>query len=198
MEVVLCKPDALSGPHSEVAVGTARAFLLSLGRVCEGGDFSELSGLFFRAARNAATQVSERAATESSFCGVLVHPLDCAADLRASAGHLVDRRIGTATILRLALAGLGFRVDAVRRHTCSDEDVQAIYPPQAKTGVAGALLNYLSGHEIEVWWLSGHQDPCALQWWKIYARHFLKRHPANGRHLLRNLVHVCDRPERVI
>ncbi|MFF9349488.1 hypothetical protein [Streptomyces sp. NPDC014734] len=198
MPVVFCKPDALDGPHSTVRGHRAAGFYAALAAQCAGEGPEGLVEPWRTSARRAATQIAERAQTEEAFRGMVVAPDAAAERLRQASRLLADGPEQTRGVVRRAVRLLGFEVEAERQVVLGEAGVEEVYGGATTTvefeRVRADLVNYLASDPVEVWLLSGRQDPCVLQWWKTYVRHMLlDRKP--GEYLLRNLVHVCDGPD---
>ncbi|NBM14465.1 hypothetical protein [Streptomyces sp. GC420] len=195
MPVVFCKPDALYGPHSTVDGQRAAALLTALAARCAGDGLEGVAEAWRTGAQRAATQIAERAGTEPAFRGTLIAPDAAAVRLQQASHVLGSGPVPTRDVLRAAVEGLGFELEAERRVVLGERGVEAVYAGTTTTvefeDVRKDLVDYLAADSVEVWLLSDRQEECALQWWKTYVRHMLlDRRP--GEYLLRNLVHVCD------
>jgi len=199
MEIVFCKPDALSGLHSIVPRLRASSLLFALASACDSSDLSFIPENLRALAGRAAKQIHERSMTELTFKGSVAHKQESATRLRQSVSLLEDETLPTLSVLRQSIEGLGFSIEEAYRHVCTESDVEAIYPshPGRSGDIHLELIDYLVGHPIEIWWLSGEQHPCVLQWWKTYVRHLFKDRLPNQEYLIRNLVHVCDGEDRL-
>ncbi|TRV79509.1 hypothetical protein FKN01_10190 [Streptomyces sp. 130] len=198
MPVVFCEPDALDGPHSTVRGHRAAGFYAALAAQCAGDGPEGLAEPWRTSARRAAARIAERARTEEAFRATVVAP-DAAAERLRQAGRLLwDGPEQIRDVVRRAVRLLGFEVEAERRVVLGEAGVGAVYGGAATTVESGrvraGLMHHPASDPVEVWLLSGRQDPCVLQWWQTYARHMLvDREP--GEHPPRNLVHVCDGPD---
>lgn len=195
MPVVFCKPDALYGPHSTVDGQRAAALLTALAARCAGDGLEGVAETWRGGAERAATQIAERARSEPAFRGALIDPDSAAVRLQWTSRALGPGPVPTRDVLRAAIEGLGFELEAERRVVLGERGVEAVYAGATTTvefeEVRKDLVEYLAADPVEVWLLSDRQEECALQWWKTYVRHMLlDRRP--GEYLLRNLVHVCD------
>lgn len=194
----MCKPDALYGATARVPGDRAASLLLALSHHC--GATVALPRAADLAGNRAARQIRERAATEPSFTGTIRDAAGCAMSLQATAERMSGTGcVPTVAAVTAALRGLGYGIEHVAEHCCTEHDVDAIYAEQTAgdyPAIRAELLDYLAGQPIRVYWLRGEQQPCALQYWKTYVRHVLQTgRRIEGEYQLRNLVHVCEGPD---
>ena len=201
MPLIMLKPDALSGVHSEIETTRASAFLCALA-----GEFSlprrvlKLERRFQTAADRAHRQVSERRVTEEAFQGIPKDPIHVSKRLLSLSGKLPKRNISTEKVLLAAVLALGFVTISETLHTCTRNDIDHIYgnpPSEEYSKILNTLIEYLAEKNVKCFLLSGYQSSCVLQFWKTYARHLLIERPDDdGTYLVQNLVHVCDSNDR--
>lgn len=195
MTVVMIKPDALTGPSATTNVEAARGLLLGLAHHLDATVPLPLESR--TRIEHAARQVAERSASERAFQARPVRAISTARRLRTDAAALATAgALPTEQVIIRSLHRLGFAICCQAEHVIAWYDLDAIYPELAQTArdtIRPLLVEYLVGQPVHVLWLTGDQHPGLLQAWKTYLRHLTLPRPPAGGHLLRNLVHVCDR-----